>query len=56
MELEWLTNTDDKNWRSWCKRDGAVKGDPKATKKHTVVALKAMGFFGVWAPPKTQPN
>jgi hypothetical protein len=50
--LEWLTNTDDANWRDWCKRDGACKGAPKETDKHTADELRAMGMFGIWAPKK----
>lgn len=51
MELEWLTNTADENWREWCFRKGAVKMWPKATPDYTVEELKAFGMFGIYAPP-----
>jgi hypothetical protein len=53
-ELEWLTNTDDKNWRRWCGRPGARMGAAKGTDAYTATEIARMGFFGLYAPPREQ--
>lgn len=47
---EFLTNTTDKNWQSWCGRKGALMTKPKATEELTREENAKRGYFGLYAP------
>jgi hypothetical protein len=50
---EFLTNTTDYNWKSWCGRNGAVMARPKATKAKSCEEFAKQGSFGLYAPRRT---
>jgi hypothetical protein len=50
--FQFMTNTNDRNWKSWCGREGVLMTKPKATNAMTGEELAMKGVFGLYAPHK----
>lgn len=50
---EFLTNTTDYNWKSWCGRHGVMVTRPKASQSKSCEEFAKQGYFGLYAPRRT---